>query len=78
MLNVKPSIYDLDATTVMRDITLTGRSGEVLPLNLFAYGVVRVTLEQMNYADGTVRILSKISHCRFLNNGFYPLIKSPQ
>lgn len=61
VLNVKPSIYDLDATTVTHDMTLIGHSGEVLPLNLFAYGVVRVTLEQVNYADGTVWTPNKIS-----------------
>lgn len=61
VLNVKPSIYDLDATTVTRDMTLTGHSGEVLALNLFAYGVVRVTLEQVNYTDGTVWTPNEIS-----------------
>lgn len=61
VLNVKPSIYDLDATAVTRDMTLTGHSGEVLALNLFAYGVVRVTLEQVNYTDGTVWTPNEIS-----------------
>lgn len=51
-LKVKLNKYDLDATTVTRDMTLTGGSGEVLPLNVFAYGVVRVTLEQVNYVGG--------------------------
>ncbi|HYK35076.1 hypothetical protein [Alloacidobacterium sp.] len=61
VLYVKPSIYDLDAITATRDMTLSGHSGEALPLNLFAYGVVRVTLEQVNYADGTVWTPNEIS-----------------
>lgn len=53
-LTVKRSVYDLDAITITRDMTLTGDSEATLPLPAFAYSVGRVTLEQVNYVGGTV------------------------
>lgn len=54
-LNVKKSVYDLDATTLTLNMTLTGHeAAETLPLSVLAYGLNRVTLEQVAYTDGTV------------------------
>ena len=77
-LRAKRSIYDLDAVTLRRDMTLTGRSGEVLPLNVSAYGLVRVTLEQVTYVGGEVWTPAKNANCSYQNNGLYPLTSAPQ
>jgi len=53
-LKVKKSVYDLDATTITRDVTLTGDTSDTLPLNVIAYSVGRVTLAQVNYTGGKV------------------------
>lgn len=65
-LKVKPSIYDLDATTITRDMTLTGHSEAVLPLDLAAYGLGIVTLEKVTYADGKVWTPGARQQCRYL------------
>jgi hypothetical protein len=77
-LRAKRSVYDLDAVTLTRDMTLTGHSGEVLPLSFPAYGLVRVTLEQVTYAGGDVWTPTKHADCSYQNNGLYPLIRTPQ
>jgi len=54
-LKVKMSVYDLDATTMNLDMTLTGNGAdETLPVALRAYGLTRVTLEQVFFKDGTI------------------------
>lgn len=65
-LNVKRSIYDLDATTITRNMTLTGTSGEVLPLkSLHTYGLGSVTLEQVSYVGGDVWTPGTNKNCRY-------------
>jgi hypothetical protein len=54
VLNVKRSIYDLDATTITHDMTLTGETAETLPLNAIVYSLGPVTLQQVNYVGGKV------------------------
>ncbi len=66
-LKVKKSIYDLDATTITRDMTLTGVSGEVLPLNLLTYGLGSVELEQVTYLGGEIWTSSANKNCRFFS-----------
>jgi hypothetical protein len=67
-LKIKRGIYDLDATTIARDMTLTGKSGEVLPLkNLLMYGLNSVTLEQVAYVDGDVWTPGKNKNCRYVS-----------
>jgi len=54
-LKVKKSVYDLDATTITLNMTLTGKSAEeTMPLALRAYGLSRITLEQVSFTDGTI------------------------
>jgi hypothetical protein len=54
-LKVKKSVYDLDATTITLNMTLTGKSAEeTMPLTLRAYGLSRITLEQVSFTDGTI------------------------
>jgi hypothetical protein len=65
-LKVKRSIYDLDATTITRYMTLTGTSGEVLPLNLLTYGLGSVTLEQVTYVGGEVWTPGANKNCRYV------------
>jgi hypothetical protein len=76
-VKAKRSIYDLDAATISRDMTLTGKSGEILPLNMLAYGLVRVTLQQITYAGGEVWTPGQNKNCAFLNNGSSLEIESP-
>lgn len=64
-LKVKPSVYDLDATTMTRDMTLTGNSEAALPLDLAAYGLGIVTLEKVTYADGKVWTPAVKQQCRY-------------
>jgi hypothetical protein len=64
-LKVKRSVYDLDATTITRDMTLTHDAEETLPLNLLVYSVGRVTLEQVNYIGGKVWIPKDRSVCNY-------------
>jgi len=77
-VKAKRNIYDLDAITSARDMTLTGESGEVLPLDMLAYGLVRVTLEQITYTGGDVWTPGKNKNCMFMNNGSNLQIESPQ
>jgi len=53
-LKVKESIYDLDSKPVTLHMTLTGKGAEVLPLTMLAYGLNRITLEQVSYVGGTI------------------------
>jgi hypothetical protein len=54
-LKVKKSVYDLDTTTVTLNMALSGTGAEeILPLTMLAYGLDRVTLEQVSYIDGTI------------------------
>jgi hypothetical protein len=53
-LKVKRSIYDLDTTTITRDMTLTGNTADTLPLNVIVYSLGPVTLQQVNYVGGKV------------------------
>lgn len=64
-LTVKKSIYDLDAATVTRDMTLTGEAADTLPLNVLAYGIGRVTLEQVNYVDGKAWTPKAKNNCTY-------------
>jgi hypothetical protein len=67
-LTVKWSIYDLDAITITRYVTLTGTSEEVLPLkNLLMYGLGSVTLEQVTYVGGDVWTPGANRNCRYTN-----------
>lgn len=66
-LTVKRSIYDLDATTITRYMTLTENSGQVLPLNLITYAVGLVSLEQVTYTDGDTWTPDNNKNCRFVN-----------
>jgi hypothetical protein len=67
-LKVKRNIYDLDAITITRYMTLTGNSGEVLPLkSLLTYGLGSVTLEQVSYVGGDVWTPSTNKNCRYKN-----------
>ena len=66
-LKVKRSIYDLDSTTMTRDMTLTGKSGDVLPLrNMLMYGVNSVTLEQVTYIGGDLWTPGTNKNCRYI------------
>jgi hypothetical protein len=65
-LRVKRSIYDLDTTTITRYMTLTGTSGEVLPLNLLTYALGSVTLEQVTYLGGEVWTPDANKNCRYI------------
>jgi hypothetical protein len=66
-LKVKRSVYDLDAITITRDMTLTGDTEESLPLNMIAYGLGRVTLMQVNYAGGKIWTPTDRSACNYEN-----------
>ena len=66
-LTVKRSIYDLDATTITRYMTLTEDSSQVLPLNLITYAVGPVTLEQVTYTDGDTWTPATNKNCRYVN-----------
>lgn len=66
-LKVKRSIYDLDATTITRDMTLTANSEEVLPLDLITYGLGTVTLEQVTYSGGKVWTPGAKKNCRYVS-----------
>jgi hypothetical protein len=67
VLKIKRSIYDLDAITITRDMTLSGNPGEVVPLNLLAYGVSSVTLKQVNYVDGK-HWMPANENCRYFDS----------
>lgn len=67
-LTVKRSIYDLDATTITRYVTLTGTSEDFLPLkSLLMYGIGSVTLEQVTYVGGDVWTPGTTKNCRYTN-----------
>lgn len=66
-LTVKRNIYDLDATTITRYMTLTEDSSQVLPLNLITYAVGPVTLEQVTYTDGDTWTPGTNKNCRYLS-----------
>lgn len=68
-LTVKRSVYDLDATKITRDMTLTDNAEETLPLNLLVYSVGRVTLEQVNYVGGKVWTPNDRSSCNYEKPG---------
>jgi hypothetical protein len=63
-LSVKTDVYALDAHTLQLRFTLAGTQDFdktleqfqriVLPKHVYLYGVARVTLEQVGFADGTV------------------------
>jgi len=65
VLNVKRSIYDLDAITITRDMTLTGDTAETLPLNVIVYSLGPVTLQQVNYVGGKVWTPKAINTCSY-------------
>ena len=65
-LNVKRSIYDLDATTITRDMTLTGDTADILPLNLIVYSLGKITLQQVNYVGGKVWTPKPTNNCSYL------------
>jgi hypothetical protein len=64
-LKVKKSVYDLDATTITLQMTLTGKSAETMPLALRAYGLSRITLEQVSFTDGTIWNASTKNTCSY-------------
>jgi hypothetical protein len=67
-LQVKRSIYDLDATTITRYTTLTGTSEDIFPLkSLIMYGLGSVTLEQVTYVGGDVWTPDANNNCRYTN-----------
>lgn len=66
-LRVKRSVYDLDATTISRDMTLTADAKETLPLHLIAYSLERVTLEQVNYVGGKIWRPKATNTCNYEN-----------
>jgi len=69
-LKVKKSVYDLDATPITLSMTLTGKdSGETLPLNMVAYGLGRVELEQVIYSDDTVWTAGRANTCSYEKTG---------
>lgn len=64
-LRIKRSIYDLDTNTLMINLTLTGNETSKLPLTTRAYGLGRVTLQQVTYTDGTIWTASEKSPCQY-------------
>ena len=65
-LRFKKSVYDLDATPITLDMMLTGtNTSEKLPLAVRAYGLTRVTLQQVTYADGTIWTQSQKPNCAY-------------
>jgi hypothetical protein len=70
-LAAKRSVYDLDAVTITRDMTLTRDSEETLPLpaNVFVYSLGRVTLEQVNFVGGTVWTPKATNTCSYEKAG---------
>jgi hypothetical protein len=78
-LKVKKSVYDLDATTVTLNMTLTGKGAdETLPLTLRTYGLSRVTLEQVSFTDGTIWNASEKNTCSYNRMNSSELIEKPQ
>jgi hypothetical protein len=76
-VRVKRSVYDLDAAGVPLDFTVSGtgivdRSSELLrsiPVNSPVFGVGRVTLDQVTYADGSVWSAGPHSACETNGSG---------
>ena len=64
-LKVKRSIYDLDTTTITRDMTLTGDTADTLPVNAIVYSLGRVTLQQVNYEGGKVWTPKATNTCNY-------------
>lgn len=65
-LKIKKSIYDLDSQTVVFNMTLIGNSAkETLPLSVIAYGLDRVTLQQIIYADGKAWMAPAKNTCSY-------------
>jgi hypothetical protein len=70
-LKVKQNKYQLDSTTDVLHLTLHGTSDvsqseqilESVPLDVFLYGINRVELEKVSYADGTSWTPPRGSYC---------------
>jgi len=69
-LKIKKSIYDLDTSTITLHMALTGKgAAEILPLTLRAYGLSRVTLEQVSFTDGTIWNADLRKPCSYQQSG---------
>jgi hypothetical protein len=76
-LNVKRSVYDLDATAIQLHLMLTGTGSldknsdlsRMVPLTVAAFGLGRISVEQVNYSDGTVWNAASTNNCSLEADG---------